>query len=73
MKWFSGGQGIRQCSCNALKNKDLEQSPKSGVIKSVIIADNPENEQLSDVVSAWSSLPLNIRTAIVPLVQQHVQ
>ena len=39
------------------------------VTKSVIIADIPENEQLSGVVSAWSSLPSNIRMAIVLLVQ----
>jgi len=48
-------------------------SSKSGVLKSIIIADTPENEQLSDVVSGWSPLPPNIRVTIVLFVLQHVQ
>jgi len=70
---FSGGQGIRPHACKSLQQKDLEKLSKSGVIKSVIIAQTPENEKLFDIVSAWSSLPPNIRTAIVLLVQPHVQ
>jgi hypothetical protein len=52
-----------------LKNKGLGQSLES----SVIISADPENEQLSAVISAWSSLPSNVRMAIILLVQQHVQ
>ena len=73
LNYRSGGQGIRQCACNSLQNKDLEQSPETGVIKSVIVADSPEDEQLSDVVSAWTSLPSNVRAAIILLVQSYVQ
>jgi hypothetical protein len=69
----SGGHGSRTQSNTSLKNKDLVTSSKSGVIKSVIIPDNPGDEQLSDVISAWSALPPNIRIAIILLVQQHVQ
>ena len=68
-----GGGGNRTQPCKSLQNKDLGIMLESGVIKSVIIADSPEDEQLTDVISVWASLPPNIRTAIVLLVQQHVQ
>ena len=73
LDYHSGGQGYRHCSCKSLQKQDLEELLKSGVIKSVIITGDPENEQLFDVVSAWSSLPPNIREAIILLVQQYVQ
>ena len=59
------------CPCLALENKALTARPKSGVIKSVIVCDDPENEALSGVVSAWPSLPSNIREAVLLLVRQH--
>jgi len=68
-----GGGGNRTQPCKSLQNKDLGQSLESGGTKSGTAYEVPENEQLSAVVSAWSSLPLNIRTAILLLVQQHVQ
>ena len=73
LDYHSGGQGYQHCSCKSLQKQDLEELLKSGVIKSVIITGDPENEQLFDVVSAWSSLPPNIREAIILLVQQYVQ
>jgi hypothetical protein len=50
-----------------------ETRRQPGVIKSVIIPDNPESERLSAVVSAWASLPPNIQKVILLLVRQHVQ
>jgi len=73
LNYRSGGQGIRQHSRNSLQKQELEKMLKTGVIKSVIISNEPDNRQLIDVVSGWSSVPSNIRAAIILLVQQHVQ
>jgi hypothetical protein len=56
--------------------KTVKQSAAEGkgfgtVCESPVII--PEYWELFDVVSAWASLPSNIRMAIVLLVQQHVQ
>ena len=68
-----GGGGNRTQTRKSLQHNSLEQSQGSTVIKSVIIPDNPENEQLSDVISAWSSLPDNIREAILLLIRSQVR
>ena len=56
-----------------LQDNDLGKFQESSVIKSVITCDELENEQLSDVIAAWSMLPPNIREAILLLVQQYAQ
>jgi hypothetical protein len=61
-----------QCSQTLESQVFMKIDKKSGT-KSGTAYENPQNDQLSDVVSAWSSLPPNIRAAIVLLVQQHVQ
>jgi len=73
LNYHSGGQGIRHSVYKCLQGKRLEQSEKSGVIKSVIDCDTLANKQLSDVISAWSILPPNIRNAVLLLIQQYVQ
>jgi len=60
-------------SISALSDNSLGQFQKSGVIKSVIICNDLENKQVSDVVSAWPSLPPNIKEAILLLVRQQFQ
>jgi len=69
----NGWRGIRLGSCKSLHGSDLEQSAESSVIKSVITSDNPENEHLADVISAWSFLPSHIQEAILLLVRRYVQ
>ena len=59
------GRGIRLGDCKSLHDSELEQSTESGVIKSGVICENPENERLADVISAWSFLPSHIQEAIL--------
>jgi hypothetical protein len=73
LKRSSGGQGIRHGSYKSLPSQGLGQSAKLDAIKSVIVCDDSANEQLSNVVSAWSALPPYIRGVILLLVRQHVK
>ena len=68
-----GGGGNRHCCCNSLHHKELEQSSKPSGAKCGALNHYPENEQLSDVISAWSLLPPDTRQAILLLVRQYVQ
>ena len=69
----SGGHGSRNGSCNSLLTKDLGKLTKPGVIKSVIICENLENEALSDVISAWSTLPTYIQEATFYSVEEAIK
>ena len=64
-KPISGGQGIRHGGCNLLQDNDLGESWQSCGTKSGTLCDELENEQLSDVIAAWSMLPPNIQEAIL--------
>jgi len=77
LNYQSGGQGIRFCSCKSLQEQGLEQSlecagTKCGTLCESLI-ETPEIQELFDIATGWSSLPPNIRVAIVLLVQQHLQ
>jgi len=77
LNYQSGGQGIRHCFCNSLQDNRLEQSLECAGTKSGTLCESPvetpEIQELLDIATAWSSLPPNIRVAIVLLVQQHVR
>jgi len=67
------GEGFDSVIVSPCNNNGLEQSVKSGGVKSGVICENPENEHLSDVISAWSFLPSHFQEAILLLVRQYVQ
>jgi hypothetical protein len=60
-----------------LTRQGVRKNRKNGGTKSGTLCEspveNPEILEFLDIVSAWASLPSNIRAAIVLLVQQHVQ
>ena len=66
-------KGFDTVTVSALQDNGLEQSAMLGGVKSGVVCESPENEQLSDVISAWSSLPSHIREAILLLVRQYIR
>ena len=66
-------KGFDTVAVSPLYDNNLEQSLMLGGVKCGVINDELENEQLSDVISAWSMLPPNIQEAILLLVRQYAQ
>ena len=66
-------KGFNTVIVSALQDNGLEQSPMAGGVKSGVVCCSPENEQLSDVISAWALLPQHIQEAILLLVRQYIQ
>ena len=65
--------GIDTVAVSPLRDNGLCELAEQGGTKSVTLCDELENEQLSDVIAAWSMLPPNIQEAILLLVRQYAQ
>ena len=63
--------GIDTVAVSPLQDNDLAQMTKPSGFNYGFVCDDLENEQLSDVIAAWSMLPPNIQEAILLLVRVH--